>query len=586
MPGRLHTIDTTPRPIFRPPSLELNLPSFTGGSEEQQEQHDHSQTEYGGRGPQGSESTSASSSGWHPFFSGKNSNNSVNIAVPPSSGLQKTTAAGEAVQDYNPRCSTAEEEGSSSCSASNSTRADTVGDTANSSAAATTSTVSSDSNRRNPLKQSKHRQTQRRWRFRQGVHQAGITLGVLTEGDVETERTSHITEENFDADFEEEGHSFWQSACCQLALVSLLCFVFISLVTGVAVYILGGFSSSSTSSDPQERTPSLPVDWAWDPSILEGPVRPVRALLPSFTLAAMEADPEGPQARAVAWIENHPLELAMKETFENWKKVQLVALASFFYAFNGKDWPEDKKKDWLSYDKDECSWGDPGEDGKYIGVSCHMNDPRKVGRFRELNLDWFLGFGLVGFPDEIEGSRMPPEVVFLTHLESLGLLNCGLSAVLTQLLPPTLPQLPSLTRLSYRFNNIKGTIPAMIGALTNLKYLSFGSNYVTGSLPKELGGLTNMEELFLYSNELQGSMPTELARLTKLREFSAISNGLTGSIPEAVGNWEFLQFFFVDHNPMTGVVPSGICQLPNMTAILVPCTIDCGSNCGDLCECF
>ena len=567
MPRMSSTIDTTPRRASRPPSLEP--PSQLVVSQEPSVSFAVPQT--------------ISTSRWSQLFGSVKAN--ADDSTPPLAGLEASRTTASPAATTSNGSSTAEDDQQDNSTSTGS----------NSSATGSSSSPNNSSRSKQPLKQSKQRQTKRRWRFRQGMRQAGINLGVLAEGDMETERTSHITEEQFDEDFSQSLRNVltcqtcWQSGWCQMALICLLCFAVVLLVVCVVVYFLGGFAFLESSNDSSNNSTVAPtvIDWTWDPSILNGPPRPVRDLLPSFTLSAIQDDPKSPQAQAVAWVEGHPLELANYSSMENWKKVQLVALASFYYAFNGKDWPAEKQKDWLSYDKDECEWGDPGREGQYFGVGCHDNsDQDKAGRFRALNLDWFLGFGLVGFPESVDGNRMPPEIVFLTHLESLGLMNCGLAAVLTNLLPPTLPQLPSLSRLSYRFNRIVGSIPPMMGALTKLEYLSLGSNYVTGTMPRELGALTNLKELFLYSNDLVGSMPTEVGRLTNLREFSAISNDLTGSIPAAVSNWEFLQYFFVDHNPMTGSVPDGICQLPNLTSVLVPCSVDCGSDCGTLCECF
>ena len=336
-----------------------------------------------------------------------------------------------------------------------------------------------------PIKNAKQRQTRRRWRFRQGMRQAGIALGVHEEGDLETERTSHITEEDLDRDFDSVADGLryicsWESGWLQMGLLCVLCFLVMMLIVGVVIYFAGGWSflyEDSTPPEPVNAEPTFVNDWLWDARILEGPPVPVRDLLPEFTLQAVEDDKNGPQAKALEWLDDHPNVNGM----ENWKKVQLVALVSFYHAFNGEEWPDEKRIDWLNYEKDECLWGDPGKDGQYFGVGCYVgSDPDKAGKFRALNLDWFLGFGMVGFPDSIEGNRMPPEIIFLTHLEQLGLMNSGLVATLTNLLPPTLAQMPLLSRLSYRFNRIEGTIPPMIGALTNLEYLSLGSNYVTG----------------------------------------------------------------------------------------------------------
>lgn len=475
----------------------------------------------------------------------------------------------------------------------------------------------------------KPRHQSRRYRFRQGMWNAGQSLRPLDEED-DREVEDYLAEleslEEGDADAHtaaittfggasvfsfgaskknkngEKGGLF-SSCCCQCGLALMLLLLVGGGIMAILYFFVGVFDNNDSSAQAvpaADATEDLApvdagfgfdsgiyegIDFSWDPSVLdeENELLPVRDLLPEFTLKAME-DSTSPQSQAVQWVEEHPSHLELP----NWKKLQLVAVTSFYYAFNGNDWPSDKRKDWLNYEVDECSWGDKGEEGKYWGVGCTegINGTESTRRFTDLNLDYFVGFGMVGFPDAATGNQMPPEVVFLQDLKTLGLMNSGLKAMMVNLLPPTLSQLPNLTRLSFKFNNIVGTIPDNLGGLTSLQYLSLGSNFLTGTLPASLGQLAELEVLNFQANELKGSMPYNWNKLGNLKEFNAIKNKLTGSIPAYVGDWNKLQYFFIDHNPLQGSLSTEICALPELESILLPCSVGCAQNCGEKCECF
>ncbi|CAB9512391.1 Leucine-rich repeat receptor-like protein kinase [Seminavis robusta] len=458
------------------------------------------------------------------------------------------------------------------------------------------------------------RQSKRRWRFRVGMRSTGNRLNILEEGSDEersTDRTESrgttTTPSSHDNWSQRSLHvllggACWTSRACQLLLVLALCGIVLLLVLAVlhvfvdGVSLFGGDSSTGTpEASPQDGLhpdDSTFLYYYWDPIIkLQGPRRPIQMLLPEFTLQALQ-NPDSPQSKAVAFVEGHP-DYAF---LPNWRKVQLVALAMFYICLNGPDWPADKRQHWLSYEHHECQWGDAGGD-EYWGMSCHdynpndANDPGNA--MQHLNLDWFLGFGLQGVSPkalDIAGGRLPNELIFLTRLETLGILNAGVHATAQDMIPPALVQLSSLRRLSFKYNQLVGTLPPYLGDMTQLRYLSLGSNHLGGTLLPRMQQLTQLTSLFLQSNQFEGSIPAEWTTgMTSLVEFSAIDNDLSGTIPSSRGGdeWQQLRYLFLDHNPkLKGTVPASLCELPQMTSILVPCSVDCGASCGSLCECY
>ncbi|MDE2751463.1 MAG: hypothetical protein OXI83_02690 [Gemmatimonadota bacterium] len=85
-------------------------------------------------------------------------------------------------------------------------------------------------------------------------------------------------------------------------------------------------------------------------------------------------------------------------------------------------------------------------------------------------------------------------------------------------------------------NNLRGTIPAAVGALTQLHTLGlFREPGLMGPIPPELGNLTQLRLLALGGNALTGAIPTELGNLTNLTGLYLWGNSLTGAIPPELG---------------------------------------------------
>eukprot|EP00543_Licmophora_paradoxa_P015348 CAMPEP_0202463672 /NCGR_PEP_ID=MMETSP1360-20130828/59112_1 /ASSEMBLY_ACC=CAM_ASM_000848 /TAXON_ID=515479 /ORGANISM="Licmophora paradoxa, Strain CCMP2313" /LENGTH=55 /DNA_ID=CAMNT_0049086669 /DNA_START=11 /DNA_END=174 /DNA_ORIENTATION=+ len=54
--------------------------------------------------------------------------------------------------------------------------------------------------------------------------------------------------------------------------------------------------------------------------------------------------------------------------------------------------------------------------------------------------------------------------------------------------------------------------------MTKLTFLSFRENQLTGTLPTEMGLLTAVNDAYFYSNNLIGTIPTEMGLMTSLEE--------------------------------------------------------------------
>ena len=104
-----------------------------------------------------------------------------------------------------------------------------------------------------------------------------------------------------------------------------------------------------------------------------------------------------------------------------------------------------------------------------------------------------------------------------------------------------------VTQLSFRRNNLTGSIPAELGNLVNLRFLLLREHdFLTGPIPAELGNLVNLELLYLPYNALTGPVPAELGNLVNLRDLILSSNPLTGSLPQSLTQLSQLRGLSID----------------------------------------
>lgn len=132
---------------------------------------------------------------------------------------------------------------------------------------------------------------------------------------------------------------------------------------------------------------------------------------------------------------------------------------------------------------------------------------------------------------------------------------------LTGPIPPALSGLSDLTLLDLADNELEGSIPGRIGLLSALTRLDLSGNHLTGPIPSALGTLASLTELRLGSNQLTGPIPAALGDLTSLTELRLERNDLTGPIPAALGNLTSLVTIWLESNDLTGPIPADLGSL-------------------------
>jgi len=154
----------------------------------------------------------------------------------------------------------------------------------------------------------------------------------------------------------------------KLAIVALLLLAALATVLGVTLSNNSSSSSSSSSSSENASSESAvtmtnpPVDTGatgtdtTSPSVsldaeTQAKLQTFQESLPEATQVSLR-DPTSHQSRALSWLSTHQ-NLA---TMEDWRMQQLLALTTFFYAFNGPEWKQFIKQNWLLDSKSECDW--------------------------------------------------------------------------------------------------------------------------------------------------------------------------------------------------------------------------------------
>lgn len=275
-------------------------------------------------------------------------------------------------------------------------------------------------------------------------------------------------------------------------------------------------------------------------------------------------DPNPAPAQAFEWLTQHP-EL---DELPDWRRVQLYAMATFFHALNGKNWPSAfDRDDYLRPDVSECLWGDHYQT-EADGSACAGDDERvtnlelkgsleNIWTFVELQNLTLIDFGLpeteIRRIANVRGA-LPLEVAFLSSLESIHIQYTELASELSDMIPSQLKQLKNLKTIHYGDNLLIGTIPRGIAKLTTLRDLILNHNKLSGTIP-EFGGMPYLENLQLQNNDLTGTLPVFESARTTLKGLYVRGNNLIGTIPRSYGDFVKLTSLVLNSNRLTGTIP-------------------------------
>jgi hypothetical protein len=281
--------------------------------------------------------------------------------------------------------------------------------------------------------------------------------------------------------------------------------------------------------------------------------------LPIYTQDSLQ-NSSTPQWKAFDWLSNHQNITNLPE----WRKKQLFALATFFYAFEGENWPDIIQGEWMDDKVDECLWfsniygffdsNEHYEEGLTEGVAP-LGDPCNInGEFQSLVLSNLELSDLT--------PSIPREMALLSALSVLLLPLNNISVPLSDILHPEL-SMTNMTQLLLGENFISGSIPSELGRMTQMSAVWLSANSLVGLLPSELGRMTNIAVLDLGGNLMSGALPSELG-MTKMAVLYLEDNSFSGTIFSEIGGMTSLVELDIAGNSLSGTIPSSFGQLAHL----------------------
>jgi len=287
--------------------------------------------------------------------------------------------------------------------------------------------------------------------------------------------------------------------------------------------------------------------------------------LPSTTVQAI-LDPNSPQQKAYIWVAQHP---DFRQNMTNWRKKQLLALATFYHSFNhgnGTTWPDSYR--WMDYGTHECYWFTSVDNPRSIttwSYEWYYSQWDYTRYFCNCGRLWMPGVAVRPSPwdsncdaenrfqhlmwyGEVLQGTLPEEISFLTSLLALGLSSQALSGTI----PSQIGLMASLSTLDLSKNTITGTIPSSIGLLQSMLSLDLSGNQIESSIPNEIGFQTALSRFAISNNMITGRIPSTIG-LTNLTEILAFSNNISNHLPTEIGLLTGLIRIEIMHNSLTGI---------------------------------
>lgn len=281
------------------------------------------------------------------------------------------------------------------------------------------------------------------------------------------------------------------------------------------------------------------------------------------------------------------------------------ALLQLYNTTNGPNWSLSSNLQWLSFDEKDwygvkvkgCNieeislWGpdlngfipselkDLTELDSLVLSSNNLSGiiPAQLSTLSKLKTLWIYGSNISGtLPKELGNltnlkelvlggghnltGPIPSEYGNLVNLERLDLIGGDYVSEatsgqtgLTGNIPVGVANLPKLTSLELRENQLSGPLPSSFSP--SIKFIDLGGNQFSGTIPTSWANLTNLVSLYLYRNQLTGTLPSLLGNLPDLAWINVRSNSLTGAIPSSFQNLTKMRYFRAYNNQLEGEIP-------------------------------
>jgi hypothetical protein len=313
---------------------------------------------------------------------------------------------------------------------------------------------------------------------------------------------------------------------CVRRLVWLLLFVVV--LVGCGHWLVGRQEShtdldidtnTNKNEDPVSTVPPLPVMTTIDESAGLDRYTVIRQMLLQLGINSPEQldAPKEPQYHALEWIANRDAARLNVQQHRD-DVIQRYILALFYFTTSGiqdlSQFEEDGdvavwnvQDEWMTINS-VCVWH---------GIECQHDDDGSTASSFDDHSSSVRKITLSG--NNLQ-NRIPTELQFLPHLQTLDLSINALSGTL----PEMILHWPSIHYLLLRRNQLTGTIPRIdTGARdspSQVLELHLGENLLTGSIPEELNAdHLLLTALALDQNHLEGSLP-HFSNLSNLSKYS------------------------------------------------------------------
>lgn len=159
------------------------------------------------------------------------------------------------------------------------------------------------------------------------------------------------------------------------------------------------------------------------------------------------------------------------------------------------------------------------------------------------------------------GGKLPEDIVDVYFLSYLSLYGNSISGSI----PSSITNLIALQHLDLSLNQLTGDIPTQMGDLENLTKLYLSENpFTPGPFPSTLQNLTTLTELSMRNTNRRGSFPSTLSS-EGMRILDLSSNQFTGMIPSSYGLFVDLSFLLLNNNSgVTGSLPTTFANLDSV----------------------
>ena len=152
-----------------------------------------------------------------------------------------------------------------------------------------------------------------------------------------------------------------------------------------------------------------------------------------------------------------------------------------------------------------------------------------------------------------------PDLSGMSRLTVLWLHTSGLTGEISGSHFPS-----SVTSVNLHTNQLSGEIPDL-GGLDRLQWLRLQRNQLSGMIPSTLSDMESLTRLWLHENMLSGPIPAWLGGLTKLQRLWLSDNMLSGEIPEELGDLathSLVQWRLSgEEHQFTGCLPAGLAAI-------------------------